>query len=797
MKVAIVAPSPVPFVLGGAENLWSGLLAALNETPGVEADLVKLPSPERNFREIVDSYRRFAALELDHFDLVITTKYPAWMIAHRNHVVLLQHKLRGLYDTWPSPLSTDLDESWPLPARLRALLEARPTTRAVLPGLFAAIDDLQARAATAPAEMFALPGALIRAIVHLLDGIGLAPQAVRRYLAISHTVAARADYFPPHVPVEVLHHPTQLRTRRGDAQCSIFTASRLVPAKRVALLIEAYRRADVELPLRIAGEGGDLPRLRALAGDDARIQFLGRITDDALAEEYANALVVAFVPDREDYGLITLEAMQSGKPVLTVSDAGGVTELVRDGENGRIVAPTAEALAEATRGFCADPAAAARMGEAAAESVRDITWKRTVDRLLSSSAPDVAVRPRVVIANTFGVHPPASGGQERIFHLYRHLTGTHDVDVVALDSFAKQPQVRELQPGFREWLVPKTEEFHVLRAEVAADALASVEDVVAAAYHEVVPAFGERLRERMRDAAAVVAAHPYTYPAISDAWEGALVYDAHNVEALLKAAIFRPGSRWAGYVRDVERACARRADLLLACSDEDAAALRTLYAVEPARVQIIVNGCDLESLQWVDPERRRALQERLGLAGSACCLFIGSGHAPNVSAARQVVKLARGVPGARFVLVGSVCSALRSEPLPANVVLAGRVSDAEKAVWMNAADIGLNPMGSGSGTNLKVVAYAAVGMAVLSTPLGLRGGVLEPHTHAWVAEIDEMRDVLVGMIASPEERDARAVRARERVEAVADWRVLAERLRQRLAVLERMRDAGATSLLAA
>jgi hypothetical protein len=79
MKIALIAPSPVPFILGGAENLWLGLLQALNRVPGVEADLIKLPSPERDFWEIVASYEAYSRLALDHFDQVISTKYPAWM----------------------------------------------------------------------------------------------------------------------------------------------------------------------------------------------------------------------------------------------------------------------------------------------------------------------------------------------------------------------------------------------------------------------------------------------------------------------------------------------------------------------------------------------------------------------------------------------------------------------------------------------------------------------------------------------------------------------------------------------
>ncbi len=48
MNIAIVAPSSVPFVIGGAENLWLGLVTALNTRPRPEGELSKQTSPERN-----------------------------------------------------------------------------------------------------------------------------------------------------------------------------------------------------------------------------------------------------------------------------------------------------------------------------------------------------------------------------------------------------------------------------------------------------------------------------------------------------------------------------------------------------------------------------------------------------------------------------------------------------------------------------------------------------------------------------------------------------------------------------
>jgi hypothetical protein len=100
MKIGIVAPSPVPFCIGGAENVYWGLLDQINRHTSHQAELIKLPTPETEFRDLVAGYRRFFTLNLDHFDRVISAKYPAWMVSHPYHVCYMLHRLRGLYDTY-------------------------------------------------------------------------------------------------------------------------------------------------------------------------------------------------------------------------------------------------------------------------------------------------------------------------------------------------------------------------------------------------------------------------------------------------------------------------------------------------------------------------------------------------------------------------------------------------------------------------------------------------------------------------------------------------------------------------
>lgn len=765
MKVAIVAPSPVPFLLGGAENLWWGLVDALNQLPGVEADLIKLPSAERNASEIVASYRRFAELDLSHFDQVISTKYPAWMVAHPNHVVYLQHKLRGLYDTYPAQFPTELPPGLP-PALLAAITRPNPE-RSLLPELFGRIEEWLA---THPDDHgFELPGPRLRALVLQLDRIALAPGQIRRYLAISRTVAERADYFPAGVPVEVLHHPTNLHTRPSESFDAIFTASRLDGAKRIELLLKAYLAAHVDVPLRIAGSGPEQERLQALAAGNPHVQFLGRITEAELVDEYARALFVPFVPYQEDYGLITLEAMQSGKAVLTVADAGGVTELVQPGVNGEVVETSEAALAAAIRRLVDDAARTRAMGEAAPATVAHIEWQPLARTLLTPPAK----RKKVVVANTFPIYPPQGGGQLRLYHLYKGVAEHADVVMVNLAQASETAGVRELAPGFTEIVVPSSHLLSTANALMEQRLGVPCGDLSALALAKLAPNFLDALRRACCDADVVVASHPYAYPALKAVWDGPIHYESLNAEYDLKQAAYPADSPWLHAVLEAERECAVASPRVFACSGGDAQRLAELYQLDPARVSVVANGTDTCQVRYTDPVERASIRAEQGLGTRPLVLFMGSMHPPNVEALKLLLEVAQACSGLDFVVLGSVCWGVAAEQAPANVRLLGVVEEPEKLAWLALADIGFNPMLSGSGTNLKILDYAAAGLAIVSTPFGARGAVLQPGQHLWQAEPEGLVDLLKTVAALPAEQQARITRAaRERVEQTVDWRVV-------------------------
>jgi glycosyltransferase involved in cell wall biosynthesis len=122
--------------------------------------------------------------------------------------------------------------------------------------------------------------------------------------------------------------------------------SRLVPYKRVDIAVQAF--SELGWPLRVVGSGVELRRLQAIAGPSVR--FLGQLDDAALAAEYAAARALVFTAN-EDAGMVPLEAMACGRPVLAYG-AGGALEVVVPEVTGAFYQEqTAASLVAALRAF--------------------------------------------------------------------------------------------------------------------------------------------------------------------------------------------------------------------------------------------------------------------------------------------------------------------------------------------------------------------------------------------------------------------------------------------------------------
>jgi glycosyltransferase involved in cell wall biosynthesis len=164
---------------------------------------------------------------------------------------------------------------------------------------------------------------------------------------------------------------------------------RLESLKRTDLLVRAAAHLPPPFRVVVVGEGPELESLRGLAaqlGVADRVSFLGYVDDSRVRDLYARAGAVFYAPWDEDYGLVTLEAFQSGRAVVTTLDAGGPIEFVSDGENGRVVAPEPAVLAAALASLLADPATARAYGSRGRERIAALHWDGVVAALTEEGA---------------------------------------------------------------------------------------------------------------------------------------------------------------------------------------------------------------------------------------------------------------------------------------------------------------------------------------------------------------------------------------------------------------------------
>lgn len=780
MRIAVVAPAPVPLVVGGAERLWWGLVGHFNENTGHRAELIKLPTAEGDLRSLVAAYEEFSRLDLSAYDVVVSGKYPAWMVAHPRHVCYMLHRLRGLYDAYDGaarlPRATAAE---PRVAALLAFMDRTAGHRSALPEFFDRARELLAHGAALPG-LTDFPGPFARDVVHWLDRIGLAPDAIERYVAISATVARRPGYFPAGVDVRVAWPPAgpaAAAATRGD---NFFTASRLDGVKRVDLLVKAMRHVRADIPLLIAGTGPQSEALAALAAGDARVRLLGHCSDREIDARYAEARAVPFVPYDEDYGLVAVEAMRAGKPVVTTEDAGGPCELVVDGVTGIVCTATPAAIGAALERLATDATLAASLGAAARERARDITWDAVVATLLPANSPALPRAParaarRLVVATTFGIHPPRHGGQVRVFQFYSHLHPDYETTVVSFGPAHGESFDREIAPGLREVRIAKSAEHE--RRELAAEREVGipVTDVMMPALSALTPAYAEALAREAAGAHAVIACHPYLYPELAGL--GApLWYEAQDLEWNLKAPALstsEAGRRLLADVRDVEGRCARAAELVICAAADDAADLTAIYGVDPARVVMAPNGTDCARLAWLSADERAAARSGMALPTQPLALFMGSGHWPNIEAVGHLLRIADELPDVAFVVIGSVCEAF-GPSRHANVLFLGEVDDITRNVLLEVCDAALNPMEHGSGTSLKILDFFAAGVPVISTPLGARGTGAVDRVHCILAAPDQFGLALRELLASdPVQRDTRTRAARALVESTFDWATIA------------------------
>lgn len=345
----IVASTTVPHVDGGGRLIVRWTAEALRAA-GHEVEEFYLPFPpavQATLPALVGLRRMPFKSSCDR---LITIRWPAHVLQHDNKAVWFIHHYRQVFDLWDTPYRNVEDNA---------------------------------------------EGRSFREILRQVDTEGLSE--ARDLYSNSLIVRDRIrDYngleaeplFPP------LGGDTS-RFRCDEYGDFVFYPSRVTPIKRQFLAVEAMAHTRTPVRLVIAGEPvnpdvrEDLQRAAAASGAGSRIDFRFRwITEDEKVQLLARCLAVPYLPlDEDSYGYPSLEASHARKAIITLTDAGGALEFVRDGQEGLVVEPTPAALGAAFDRLYEDRAFAERLGEAsfARRAELNIDWEHVVGRLVGDA----------------------------------------------------------------------------------------------------------------------------------------------------------------------------------------------------------------------------------------------------------------------------------------------------------------------------------------------------------------------------------------------------------------------------
>ncbi|MDQ5767570.1 glycosyltransferase family 4 protein [Thiothrix subterranea] len=339
MRILLTA-NIAPFLQGGADYHINGLYNALKQF-GFETELIRFPFKFHPETDIQHLMAYCAGLDLNQangisIDRVISLQFPGYGIQHQDHWVWLMHQHRAVYELF-DPLTAN-----PAHQQLRETI-----------------------------------------VPYDNDALGKA----RKVFANSQRVADRLMQFNQITSQALYHPPSYVEYFRcEEALPYVFFPSRLESLKRQDLLIKAAQFLQTPVKIVLAGIGGQYThyqQLVAACGVAEQVVLLGHITEAEKIAFYAHALAVCFVPYDEDYGYVTLEAMLSAKPVITVTDAGGPLEFVTHGLNGWICEPEPQAIAAAIDEAFTQPHLSREKGRAgrALYTELGISWSNVVEKL--------------------------------------------------------------------------------------------------------------------------------------------------------------------------------------------------------------------------------------------------------------------------------------------------------------------------------------------------------------------------------------------------------------------------------
>lgn len=432
---------------------------------------------------------------------------------------------------------------------------------------------------------------------------------------------------------------------------------------------------------------------------------------------------------------------------------------------------------------------------------REIQQKKQLQQTLNLVRKGIAdsVKPVLVYVVPYDIGKLQSGGGKRIAGIAKALSAEFNVYIVSSVWSSTSFSVVQVAPNCHLLSLPACYEFleqcRILNAVPGAGVFAFPDFFgLLPEYHAVLSLLGGHAR-------AWGFTSPSAWPVLQKYLQQGdpVFYDAHDdYSQFLQNSFSCTEERLVNRLVDLERELLSQVTLAVFCTMNDLASAQARYPMCAGEMMQIPNGVDVETCLVVPPAQAKEYRKAIGL-DRPVAVFVGAHHKPNLEAVDFIVReLAPAFPEVVFVVMGMHLEPYRTfggaEP-GSNLVFTGPVSEEIKEAVFSLSEVALAPMGSGTGSSLKIPDYVAHGKVVVGTPFGLRGFETLARFPSVIATEDvpgSFAQVMDRLAQDPASFDDSCHEAWAVVKATLDWSVVAHPL---VAILKTPEAMGPTQSL--
>ena len=208
------------------------------------------------------------------------------------------------------------------------------------------------------------------------------------YIAVSKSTKAELQSIIGNREVSIIENsfdPYKFEYNFYDEDTFLLTLTRLSNRKGLKYLLYAWKKLNLNIPLKIAGSGPQKERLVKLKNklNLKNVEFLGYVSEEKKVDLLKKAKLYILPTLGEGFGISNLEAMASGTPVIS-SDTWGVKDYIVDGENGLLAQPgNSDELAEKIELAMSDPKLRKKISQNARQTAEKYTIDNTKNQVIN------------------------------------------------------------------------------------------------------------------------------------------------------------------------------------------------------------------------------------------------------------------------------------------------------------------------------------------------------------------------------------------------------------------------------